>query len=131
MALRRLSAFALRRLSAFALPLALTSCLLDPFVDEQMSGNLHTTKIQEGREKYLAVCYNASYTTPEAITALAREECDRRGLGPTVSLLGQMFWQCRLFIPTKAYFKCTAPGVPDTPKTDTHKSKHKRHKSGK
>lgn len=98
-----------------ALALALSSCALDPFVDEQMTGTVRIAKIAANRQNLLEVCYNASYTTPQAVVALAREECNRRKQGSDVVLLGQTYWQCRLLIPTRAYFRCLPPPDEETP----------------
>ncbi|MBF0128736.1 MAG: hypothetical protein HQL33_01960 [Alphaproteobacteria bacterium] len=101
----------LRMSVVLGLASAVASFSLDPFVDEKFTGTLRLARTSVNQQDFLEVCYNASFTTPQTVTAVAREECARRGRGRDVVLTGQTYWQCRFLLPTRAYFQCVGPPV--------------------
>lgn len=90
-----------------AVVLMVGGCSLQPFVDEPLTGTDKLVQAKHRQEGNIYVCYNSSYTTPKEVAEVAREECARTGKVPR--LLGQTFWQCRLFIPTRAHYVCVPP----------------------
>ncbi|MEO5373005.1 MAG: hypothetical protein H7840_01870 [Alphaproteobacteria bacterium] len=96
----------LRIIAVLAASWAVGGCSLRPFVDEPVTGTEKVLKPKQREEDRVYVCYNAAYATPEEVTDLARQECARTG--KEARLLGQTYWQCRLFIPTRAHFECVS-----------------------
>lgn len=93
----------LRRVAAFATALLLAGCgLFQPFegVPRAAPPDAH-----EPGER-IAICYNAMFSTPEKIRALAAETC---GPGTRPLLVGQdLRLACPLLTPTRATFVCAS-----------------------
>ncbi|KAF0138066.1 MAG: hypothetical protein FD153_1549 [Rhodospirillaceae bacterium] len=75
-----------------------------PFIDEPFSGTERIALPDPAVRDVVTVCYNNAFTTPETVTALAREACDRRGKVPR--FLGQSGFRCRLLVPATTTFIC-------------------------
>ncbi|SDH24883.1 hypothetical protein [Roseospirillum parvum] len=73
----------------------------------------------------IALCYNASGTTPEALKAMADEACARTGR--SARFVGQNRYQCSVRAPHRAYFACIgqAEAVHATP-ADALKARARR-----
>jgi hypothetical protein len=89
-----------------ALGPALSSCGMKPFVDGRREAGQKNT-VGPSTPDRVAVCYSSQGSTPAEILALAKEECAKTNRTPVFD--GQDQFQCALFAPTRAYFKCVAP----------------------
>lgn len=96
------AAFALAALSL------LSACADGAFVDRRRDAGQPTlTYVGLSTPDTPSICYNTWNSTPAEVLALARAECAKTDRVP--ELLGQSSFDCRLFYPARANFRCVAP----------------------
>ncbi len=88
-----------------ALGPALSGCGMKPFIDGRREAG-QTTPLGPSTPDRVAVCYSSQSSSPADVMALAKEECAKTNRTPVFD--GQDTFQCALFAPTRAYFKCVA-----------------------
>lgn len=93
-------------LPAAAFLLVGCSGLAQPFVDSRREAGT-TEQVGLSTADRVAICYNSETTTPDALWALAEEQCARTGRRATFD--SQDHLSCRLLMPSVAYFRCVAP----------------------
>ena len=74
-----------------------------PYVDARREAGTLATVGKSTPEK-VSICYNSSATSPEEVLKLATAECAKTGKKP--KFLGQNYWDCSLFVPTRVEYKC-------------------------
>jgi len=80
-----------------------------PFEDRRREPG--TIRIYKGESKpgAPAICYNPMfYDKEEDIKAQADELCQKNKPGTHAEFVDVSYFSCRLFIPSKAYYKCVA-----------------------
>ena len=106
--------FRLRRraLSALALAaLTLTSACSGAFVDRRRdAGHQEPTYVGGSKPDAPSICYNSWTATPAQVRALAEKICAERGA--TAVLERQSTFECRLFYPARADFRCVGGSTP-------------------
>lgn len=74
-----------------------------PYVDvRREAGTL--AMVGKSTPEKVSICYNSSATSPEEVLKLATAECAKTGKKP--KFLGQNYWDCSLFVPTRVEYKC-------------------------
>ena len=74
-----------------------------PYVDARREAGTLATVGRSTPEK-VSICYNSSATSSEEVLKLATDECAKTGKKP--KFLGQNYWDCSLFVPTRVEYKC-------------------------
>ncbi|MCW8834871.1 MAG: hypothetical protein OQJ99_00725 [Rhodospirillales bacterium] len=67
-------------------------------------------RIQDENLSKVMVCYNAKWTTPQAVRDVAAEGCGRVGLIPQFTYQDTL--ACPIFLPARAHFNCIKPTAP-------------------
>lgn len=97
-------AVALLVLAAFGL----SACGTGAFVDRRRdAGHNKLTYLGESTPDAPSICYNSWTSTPADVLALARSVCAQTSRVPV--LTEQSVFDCRLFYPARANFRCVAP----------------------
>jgi hypothetical protein len=88
--------------------LTLSACGTGAFVDRRRdAGYNKLTYVGESQPNAPSICYNTWTAKPADVVALAREVCAQSGQVPV--LKDQSTFDCRLFYPARANFRCVAP----------------------
>lgn len=107
-----LARFRPRRFAVSALALAalmLTSACSGAFVDRRReAGTGVLAYVGESKPDAPSICYNSWTATPQQVAALARDVCAERG--EDAAPVKQTTFDCRLFYPVRADFKCVPRG---------------------
>ncbi len=74
-----------------------------PYVDARREAGTLAIVGKSTPEK-VSICYNSSASSPEEVMRLAEAECAKTGKSP--KFLGQNYWDCSLFVPTRVEYKC-------------------------
>ena len=88
--------------------LTLSACGTGAFVDRRRdAGHNELTYVGESKPGAPSICYNTWTATPADVRALARDVCAQTSRVPV--LTSQSMFDCRLFYPARANFRCVAP----------------------
>lgn len=111
--------FRLRRSAVTALALAaltFTSACAGAFVDRRRdTGTGKLVYVGESTPDAPSICYNSWTATPQQVAQMAQQVCAERGEDAVP--VKQTTFDCRLFYPVRADFKCVPRGsaLPPTP----------------
>ena len=91
-------------ISVFLLAFCLTACSeVRPFVDARReAGKVQT--VGQSTPNRVAVCYNPIWDSDETVSALAQEDCAKRG--KTAVFSDKSYFNCRLATPNTAFYDC-------------------------
>jgi len=88
----------------FGASVLLSACgAFAPYVDARREAGTLMTVGKSTPEK-VSICYNSSASSPEEVLSLATAECAKTGKKP--KFLGQNYWDCSLFVPTRVEYRC-------------------------
>ncbi len=95
--------------------LTLSACGTGAFVDRRRdAGHNKLTYVGDSTPDAPSICYNTWTATPADVVALARDVCAQTHRVPV--LKDQATFDCRLFYPARANFRCVAPdAAPPSP----------------
>lgn len=79
-----------------------------PFEDRRREPGTEYVYVGASKPGNPAVCYNPLLTTPEEVKSMADELCRQHQAKTHAVLVDNDVFTCRLFIPSKAYYKCEA-----------------------
>lgn len=90
--------------------LCITACSLgQPFIDRRRNaGAVDKNHLYVGQSTpdRPAVCYNGLWTSEEELQTLADAECQKHHPGTHAKKIDDSSFSCRLFLPSRAYYKC-------------------------
>lgn len=89
------------------LTLAVNACSqLAPFEDRRREPGTEYIYVGASKPEKPAICYNPLWEDKEDIQKMADKLCQTRNKGEKAELVKKEAFSCKLFVPTKAYFKC-------------------------
>ena len=91
-------------ISIFLLAFCLIACSeVRPFVDARREAGKVKT-VGQSTPNRVAVCYTPIWDSDETVSALAQEDCAKRGKTATFS--DKSYFNCRLATPNTAFYDC-------------------------
>lgn len=79
---------------------------LAPFEDRRREPGTEYIYVGSSKLDKPAICYNPLWEDKEDIQKIADEICQSNNTGTKAELVKKDAFSCKLFVPTKAYFKC-------------------------
>lgn len=97
----------------FSLLLSLLFCLsacaqFAPFEDRRREPGTEQVYVGASKPNAPAICYNPLWSDTAKIKEQADELCQKYDKATEAKLVKTDYFTCRLFIPSKAYYKCVA-----------------------
>lgn len=90
-----------------SLILVTTACSqLAPFEDRRREPGTEYIYVGSSKPTSPAICYNPLWEDKEDIQKMADKICQDNNTGSKAELVTKDVFSCKLFVPTKAYFKC-------------------------
>lgn len=87
-----------------------SSCsIFKPFVDRRRNAGVsNPALLYSGTSKSDAptICYNGLWTEYSELQTMADEECKKNGTGTKAVFDHETTFTCKLFLPSRIYFKC-------------------------
>jgi len=83
--------------------------IFKPFVDRRRNAGVSDPRlVYSGASKANApaICYNGLWTEYSELQAMADEECRKNSVGTKAVFDYETNFTCKLFLPTRIYFKC-------------------------
>lgn len=77
-----------------------------PFEDRRREPGTEYVWIGSSKPEKPAICYNPLFYKQEKILAQADELCKKENTAAHAELIDIDYFTCRLFVPSKAYYKC-------------------------
>ena len=81
---------------------------IEPFEDRRREPGTANIYIGASHPGAPAVCYNPLFYKPEEIIKKADDMCKAYKTDTHAELVNIDYFTCRLFVPSKAYYKCVA-----------------------
>ncbi len=96
-----------------SLLLSLLFCLsacaqFGPFEDRRREPGTEYVYVGASKPGRPAVCYNPLFTGKEKLQAMADGLCQKYKKNTRAVSVDRDYFSCRLFVPSKAYYKCVA-----------------------
>ena len=79
---------------------------LAPFEDRRREPGTEQIYVGSSKPAKPAICYNPLWEDNEDIQKMADKICQDNNTGTKAELVTKDAFSCKLFVPTKAYFKC-------------------------
>lgn len=77
-----------------------------PFEDRRREPGTEYIWVGESKPQAPAFCYNPLFYSQEEITEIADKHCQENVKGSHAEFVNVDYFTCRLFVPSKAYYKC-------------------------
>jgi len=113
----------------------LSGCsIFQPFVDRRRNpGVSDVNKLYKGQSKPDApvICYNPLWTNEQEIQQMAENVCITEETGDTAELIDKSYFDGKLLLPVRAYFKCVKNGMDNVENTDNIEEQKNESATGK
>jgi hypothetical protein len=113
----------------------LSGCsIFQPFVDRRRNpGVSDVNKLYKGQSKPDApvICYNPLWTNEQEIQQMAENVCITEETGDTAELIDKSYFDGKLLLPVRAYFKCVKTGMDNVENTDNIEEQKNESATGK
>lgn len=113
----------------------LSGCsIFQPFVDRRRNpGVSDVNKLYKGQSKPDApvICYNPLWTDEQEIRQMAEDVCITEETGDTAELIDKSYFDGKLLLPVRAYFKCVKNGMDNVENTDNIEEQKNESATGK
>lgn len=90
----------------FALTSVASCSQIAPFEDRRREPGTEQVYVGASKPGYPAICYNPLFYNENKITEMADALCQKHQEGARAELIDKDIFTCRLFVPSKAYYKC-------------------------
>ncbi len=79
-----------------------------PFEDRRREPGTQYVYVGSSKPGKPVICYNPLFTGQDRVKAMADGLCEENKAGTHAEAADRDYFSCRLFVPSKAYYKCVA-----------------------